>query len=286
MALNVVHDSLEEIDEQYRDLYSEQSGKYVLTGITGVKTQKDIDKLQTSLNTERTDHKKTKDRFRPVHFGGKPIVEMNDDELRGFIEKMDGYDELVASVGQIDDNKINGIVETRINARLKPIERERDTYKQEATEAGEKIKTFEAKEKIRTIHDAVRKAISEGKAGKVQPTAEADILMLAERVFDVDESGNVLVKNEAMGLGYTPGVGPDVWFMENREKRSHWFEQSTGGGAKGGKTGNDGGANPWAHDSYNLTEQGKYVKQYGMDKAQQAAKSAGTFVGGPRPAKP
>jgi len=45
MGLEAIHKTLEEIPEQYRDLYSERNGQFELTGISGVKTQADVDRL-------------------------------------------------------------------------------------------------------------------------------------------------------------------------------------------------------------------------------------------------
>ncbi len=38
MALQAVHDKIEDIPKQYRDLYTEKSGEYELTRIVGVNT--------------------------------------------------------------------------------------------------------------------------------------------------------------------------------------------------------------------------------------------------------
>ena len=50
MALQAVYDTLEEIPEEYyRDLYEEKAGKHELTGVSGFKSQADIDRLQSAL---------------------------------------------------------------------------------------------------------------------------------------------------------------------------------------------------------------------------------------------
>src|SRR3974390_550562 len=63
MAIKPFYPTQEEIPEQYRDLYSERGGRFDLTGVEGVKTQADIDKLNESLRKERADHKATKDKL-------------------------------------------------------------------------------------------------------------------------------------------------------------------------------------------------------------------------------
>lgn len=44
--------------------------------------------------------------------------------------------------------------------------------------------------------------------------------------------------------------------------------------------------NPWTFANWNLTAQGRYVVQYGMQKAEAAALEAGTTLGGLRPPPP
>src|SRR5262245_46340724 len=73
--LGVLMEKQDDIPELYRELYSEKDGKWVLSGITGVKTKADVDYVQGVLTTEREAHKKTKDRFRP-------FIEYSEDQIK------------------------------------------------------------------------------------------------------------------------------------------------------------------------------------------------------------
>lgn len=283
MALNTSYkkDVFEtEVSEPFRELYTERNGQMELTGIAGIKTQADVDKLQKSLTDERADHKKTKDRLRPITIDGHSIVEMSDDQLKAATEALDGLDELrtkAESAGKLNEDQISQIVEQRIKSRLAPIEREKAKLDEQLKTTAEKVATYEQKERQRVIYDAVREAAG---VAKLRTTAIDDALVLAERMFDVSEDGRVVTKE---GVGVTPGVEPDVWFTEMQPKREHWWPESQGGGAKGGK-GNGGGAgNPWATGNWNLTAQGQYIQQHGIEKAQQMAQLAGTTLGGAQP---
>lgn len=44
--------------------------------------------------------------------------------------------------------------------------------------------------------------------------------------------------------------------------------------------------NPWTFANWNLTNQGQFLVTFGLIKAQAAAKEAGTYIGGPKPAAP
>lgn len=289
MALNYSYpkDKFEsEVEESFRSLFSERGDQFVLTGITGIKTQADVDRLQGSLNAERDAHKKTKERFRPLTFNGTSIVDLNDDDLKPVIEAFDGYAEMktkAESAGKTDDAKINQMVEERLNGKLAPVQRELKAKVDALTAAAEKIAQFEAEKKQRTIHDAVRSAITETKVGKFEPTAVDDALLLAERIFDVDDQGNVTIKDN---VGYTPGVNAAEWLIEIADRKKHWFGETVGGEAKGAKLNGKLGDNPWTPTNWNKTKQGEYIAQHGEEKAKQAAAAAGSSIDAMYPPKP
>jgi hypothetical protein len=107
-----------------------------------------------------------------------------------------------------------------------------------------------------------------------------DAILLADQVFEVTSTGAILTKENAYGVA--PGLSPEVFFQEQQAKRAHWWPAAVGGDANGSGGNKGGTVNPWASESWNITEQGRYVTANGMDKAQQMAKLAGTTVGGPK----
>lgn len=273
MDLRITHDSVDDIPEAYRELYTEREGKWHLTGIAGVKTQGDIDRLTSALQKERDEHKTTKDKLH--QWDGLEL-----DDVR---QKLDRFQELeVAAKGKSEelDTKLEELTEARVRSRLAPVERENTTLKTKLEKLEKEYQEMVAKEVQRQISDAVRDACTKGT--KVLDSAVDDVLMLAGAVFEVTEDGVVLTKENPFGV--TPGLAPDIWLQEMQPKRPHWWPTNQGGGSKG--SGNIGGIgkNPWTHDNWNMTEQGKFVQEHGMEKAKQAAAAAGTTVGGGRPA--
>ena len=266
MSLKVVVDTLDNVDEKFHELYTERDGKFHLTGVEGLKTQEDINRLQTSLNKERADHKALKDR----------VKLLGDRKIEDVITELDRIPELEAA--SKDGKNVDELVEAKIKTRLSPIERERDKLKEELAQKEATIADYSAKDRTRKIHDSVREAIS--KQQGFQSTAIEDALFMAERVFEIDEQGNVIAKEN---VGVTPGVNPLVWLQEIQTTRPHWWGPSMGGGAAGGK-GGSGTANPWSAANWNLTEQGRILRE-NRSQAEQMAKSAGTTIGGPKPEK-
>jgi hypothetical protein len=101
----------------------------------------------------------------------------------------------------------------------------------------------------------------------------------AERLFDVDEDGNITTRD---GVGVTPGLTVEQWLTDRQKDRPHWWPRSTGGGAKD-STGRSLANNPWSRANWNLSEQGRYVREHGAEKAAAAAKAAGSSVGATAP---
>lgn len=268
MGLKAIVDNLDDVEEKYQDLYTQKGDKYELTGVEGMKTQADIDRLQSALTKERADHKIVRER----------IGLLGERKIEDVLEQLDRIPELEAAAnGKLDDKQIEQLVEGRIRTKLAPIERERDTLRGQLGEKDKLIEGYSVKERTRAIHDAVRAAAA---TAKVLPEALEDALMLAERVFEVTEDGKVTTRDN---VGVTPGVEASVWFTDLQAKRPHWWGPSAGGGAGGNRGGAGGGANPWSADGWNMTEQGRVLKE-NRSRAEQLAKAAGTSIGGPRPA--
>lgn len=269
MVLKAIYEKQEDIPSQYSELYSERGGKWELTGVEGVKTPADVDRLQTALTNERNEHRATRDKLNPwSSFGKKP------EEVQA---QLDRVTELELLAKDKDPKAVDELVEARVKSRIAPLERQVTELKTGIEERDTKIKTYESKEKNRTIHDAVRQAAT--KVGLL-PTAIEDALMYGERVLDVDADGRIVTKD---GVGVTPGLSPDIWLGDMKTSRSHWWGETAGGGGKGGGGGGRFGNNPWSAEHWNLTEQGNVLKT-DRARAEQMAKAAGTTVGGRKPA--
>ena len=270
MKLKAVIDSLDGLDDAFHELYTEKDGKFLLTGVEGIKTQADVDRVNRALTAEKTAHKATKDKF-------APLASYLDD-VDATVAKLDKYDELEqAATGKIDEKALEGMVSTRLKTLLSPVERERDAAKAERDALKAANGELTAKEKRRIIHDAVRTAAVKS---KMIDTAMDDALALAERVMEVDDDGNVMTKDKA---GVTPGIDVTTWLTEVQPKRPHWWPASQGGGAKGSGGGGGFTDNPWTAEHWNMTAQGRILNE-NPTRAENMAKSAGTTIGGRKPA--
>jgi len=277
MELELSYESEDDIPSGFAQLYTEKDDKWVLTGVKGMKTQADVDRLQQGISAERKKTAEVKQRLSAYR-------ELGDDpaEVRKTLDRVEDLEaQLEAAGGKLDDDKVNELVEKRAKARVAPLERENKQLKTRATELEGKVTELTGTLTKRDVHADVRTAAT--KAG-VRPEAIDDALMLADRVFERSEDGKTIVKE---GVGFVPGVDPSEFFSELKDRKPHWWPESEGAGSKGsGGRGGKGGENPWSHDGWNLTKQGAYVREHGREKADRMAKLAGTKVGGLKPAAP
>lgn len=268
MQLKLKLTTLEGLDPAFHELYTEQADKtYLLTGVEGMKTQGDIDKVTAALVKERADHKALKEKF----------ALLGDQDPVDLLAQLDRIKELeAAAAGKIDEAKINEIVEGRLRTKLGPIERENKQLKDQLSAEQQLSTELKTKDKKRTIHDVARTAAI--KLGVI-PEALDDILLYADSVLDLTEDNRVITRDQ---VGVTPGVDPEVWLTEMQQKKRYWWPNSQSGGSTGSGSGGISGDNPWTAAGWNITKQTEILTA-DPKRAEQMARSAGTFVGGPRP---
>jgi hypothetical protein len=270
MPIKLEYSTKDDIPAGYDELYTEKDGKFLLTGVEGLKSQTDIDKIHESLRKERGDHKKTKDTY--AFLDG---LDLNDVK-----ERLGKYDELkTAAEGKIDDKKIDSIVNGRIKGITDPIERAKAKADADLLAANGTIGELRNTILLRDIGDSVRSAALKD---KVVDTALEDVLMIAGSIFTRTEDGRILTKDDLPGV--SAGLEPTAWLAEMKEKRPHWWPASEGAGARGGN-GAGNSTNPWSKNAWSITEQGKVIREKGADAAARLAKAAGSEIGAVRPPK-
>jgi hypothetical protein len=275
MVLKDTHATQDEIPEQYRELYTEKGGRWELTGIQGVKTQGDIDRVQESLRNEKDRHKETKAK---VAVWGDLVHE----DVVAILDRVPELES--AAKGKLDETAIEEIVARRvagtIKSQLAPIERENGLLKKTNGELLTENGNFRTGNTRRKIGDSFRKELT---AQKVRPEAFSDALMLADTIMEIREDDGAIVTCEGLD-GISQGLSAEQLLQHLQTSRPHWWPDSKGTGSRGsGGGGGPGGKNPWTEDQWNLTDQGKFLTEHGRQKADQAAKAAGSHIGATRP---
>jgi hypothetical protein len=278
MKIKLSYKTRDELPKGMEELYDEVDGEFRLTGVEGMKTGDDVTRVQQSLVNERKAHKETREKLATIT---QALPEgMTADQV---VEKLDQIEELEAQVAAAkgkgtDEEAINRIVETRVKRALAPVERERDQLKTKVTELGGQVESLTTEKKTGKIDNTLRGIAADLKV--IGPALD-DVLLHGRTLFELDEAGRVVTKDGIEGV--TPGLDPKGWLTDMQEKRPHWWALSEGGGAHGSGKGVPAGGNPWSSKAWNMTAQGNYIKEHGIEKANQLAKQAGTTVGGPAP---
>lgn len=274
MLIKHQYDTQEDVPAEYADLYSEKGGKWELTGVTGVKTVEDVARIETSLRKERDAHKATRTK----------LGEWSDMDRDDVLAKLDRIAELEAAAGgKLDEKALGEIVEKRLAGKLAtetaPLKRDLDKLRKEHEKLVAERETLLTEKRTRSLQDSIRPLLAKA---NVLPEHHEDAFMFAERHLQVTEDGKFVTRD---GVGVTPGLDVTGWLDEFLPRKPGWIPGSQGGGARGSGTSGINGVNPWAKDTWNFTEQGRYVNQHGSEKAKRLAEAAGTSLGGPKPTK-
>jgi hypothetical protein len=217
MKLKHVYDKLEEVPDNFRDLYTERDGKWECTGIEGMHPQTYVDKLKAESIGRR-----------------KEI-----DALKGQLKNFEGYDgetlsaameeleELRLTGGKLDDAKFNEALEAKLAGRQKTFERQLA-----ALQKDNDVLTADKESLMNEKNSAsIEKALRDACQGKVNASAVKDVLFRSS-LFEVNEDGIYTKENN----GVTPGLTPDQFLEETLPSMPHWNMKNSGLGAGGSKT--------------------------------------------------
>lgn len=280
--LRTSYEKVEDIPEGYGELFAERNGRFEIVGVEGIKTQADIDKLQEAARKERELHKTTKEQL-ALFTGFDPVA------LPAMVEELEEAKAKLATLtaeGKIDETKIKDQIDAAVNRAVGPVARDKEALsrqleaqKKTTAEKEAMITKLEADKQAEKVQQAIRQAVLDA---KVLPSAVEDAVLVGERMFEFVD-GKLVTRAD---VGITPGLEPKAWAKDMQESRPHWWPASVGGGAQGGK----GGSitlkdNPWSAEGWNITAQGKAVRELGAEKAAELAARVGSKLGAVRPTK-
>ena len=277
-APRAVYDSSDDIPEtiEWKSLFAQKGDRWELTGVEGVKTEADVQRLQTSLHKAQQDYKEARDKL-------KAWDGWDQEDVQSRLDRMEELE--AAASNKLDEAKLDELANKRaegiLKTKLLPLERSIRDLTKERDEFKGQFEELSAKDRRRKIRDALRQAAVDA---KVREEAVDDVLDIGERYFQLTEEGAIITGE---GNGLPPGLDPKSWLQDLQPRKPHWWPATIGGGAIGGRPGLGGlGPNPFSHENWNMTEQGRLVKEdraKGTNRADQLARAAGTTVGGRRP---
>jgi hypothetical protein len=255
--LELLYEKQEDIPAEYAALYTEKEGKFVLTGVKGLKTQADMDRVNEGARKEREDHKKTKDR----------LAQWGDLDPTEVLPKLESIPELEAAAAaagdKVDTKKFEEAVEGRVKIEVGKVQRDLTKTKEELAAAAAERDTLKVTLTNTQIGTALRQAAV---TNKVADTAVEDVVVLGLGQFQLNDEGKVVHKEL--------GVEPSDWLVDQKDKRPHLWPTSVGANGRGGN-GQNFPTNPWSREHWNITEQGKIIDTKGAEHADRMAKAAG-----------
>lgn len=262
--LKYQYDTIDEIPEDRRDLYEEQGGKYLFTGVEGIKTQRDVDNVKAAADKERKLRADLESKLKK--FGA--LGDRDPSELLAQLDEIESLRAQLAEGGkpaneeQIQKRVTAAVVtkESQFKRDLDKIVAERDTFAKRAAELDSTLKQG-------TLRNALLDAASKG---GVDPLAFEDVLARSS-LFEIGDDGKPVTRD---GVGVTPGLSPDAWLAEVLPTKPHWGKNAVGAGLQGSSGGRAPGPNPFKKDAFNLSA---CVEASNRDpsKAEALAKQAG-----------
>lgn len=276
MALKLSYEKQEDIPEAYRDLFEEKNGKWELTGIEGLKTQKDVDAQKSAADKERKLRVEMQDklkRYEKLH----DVQDLDVDALLTAREELEETKkqlaDLTSSSGKVGETK--KLIDEAVAAERQ--RNERALKQEQAAHAATKKTLADEQGRVTQLDGTIRKGKIEaelsraGAAAKLRPEAMSDLLRYSD-AFEVDDEGKVVTKD---GVGFTPGIDAASWLTDLKSQKVHWWPESTGGGARGsGGNAGGNGKNPFAKGSFDIMGINRLVKE-DPARAMREAKAAG-----------
>lgn len=237
-----------------RALYSKQGDVWVL-GVSGVVPKKQYD----DLGAEAKELKKLKDGL-----GDKTPEEA--------LAALTRVDVLEAQVGK-DKDKFQQMLDQRTAEMKQDHEAKEKAFQERFDKQQEGLRTLK-------IDQAIQAA---GGDFGLRSGAGPDLVARGQRVFDLDDDGNIVAKDENGNQRYNAAgepLAPKDWVEQMSKEAKHLFDESEGGGAGGSGKPSGGagtGKNPWSKEGWSLTEQSRVFRE-NPQRAQQLAASQGKII--------
>ena len=266
MKLKLQYDSETDIPEAHRELFEERDGKWHLTGVEGLKTDKDVAAVKAVADKERKRAKELEDKLKRFEKLGEKDpeellkLEAEVIELRERVEELDDAGDGKKKPAGADEAKELRKQLGKLTAELNQAKKDVETRTKERDEARTESQTLNGKIVRSTVESELTRAAT---GSKVRTEALADVLLHAGifEVEEVEENGRTKqVVRTKDGVGVTPGLDVAAWLGEMKSSRPHWWPESTGAGGRG-SGGTVSGDNPFSKKAPNLQKAGELARK-------------------------
>jgi len=255
MALKLIITSEDDLpeSEEIRGLYTQQGDKWV-------------------LDVEGAVPKRQLDEFRQSNIDLKKQLEaLGDVKPEDAAKAIRRVEELEAQLDK-DKNKFDELLEKRTGEMKTAHEKQIEAAQAEQTKLRGQLKDLK-------INHAVLEA---GTELGLRQGAGPDLVSRSRSVFDLDDEGNIVARDGEGELIYNAGgepLGIRDWVEKTAKEAKHLFDPNQGGGSGGSGGGGKamGGNNPWKKETWNMTAQGRMLRD-NPEMAKRMAAQAGKKI--------
>lgn len=255
MKLKLKYEKQDEIPTGFEELYEEKDSSWLLVGIEGMKTQKDVDAVKGALDKERKARSEAEGKL-------KKFEKLSDKDPDDLLKAMEEVEDLRAQLeeagkgsGKSGGGKSDEEVDRAVRLKTSQLQRDLEKAQNALTAKQKELEAVQAQAgelsgriKRSTVEGELSKAAA---ALKTRSEALPDVLLHRD-VFELDEDGKTVRTRENVGV--TPGLSPADWLADMKSTRPHWWPESVGGGANGGDGKRAGGDNPFAKGNANVSK--------------------------------
>ena len=205
MKISKSYDSQSDVPAMFKEAYTEQDGKFVLTGDIEVKTQEDVDKVlgaKKHIDAELT-----------------TVKEQLKAESQKALEAVSRNEVLELQIKDgADPAKLQELVDTKIKVATEELTKQ-------LTEANEKNTSFQ-----NTIYGAEKEKIVNGIVGSFSENVKDEASYILKDIFERAEDGSYVTKS---AFGLDAGLSAEQATAKLTELRPAWMKQNTGGQGTG-----------------------------------------------------
>ncbi len=235
MALKTILESLDDVPEAQRALYTEFDGKYVLE-LDGLESHPDARALKNALDKERETRRKATKRAEELQAEADRYKDIDPDRAREAMAKL----QEIKDSELIDAGKIDELVTSRTERLRADAEAQIAAIQKARDEAAQQAETLRAQLSSEMIDNRIKDvAIQAGARASAMP----DVLARARSVWRLNDEGRPVAYRDAdtpiYGKDGNAPLGMDEWVESLAGEASHLFEANRGSGANG--AGSDSG---------------------------------------------
>ncbi len=246
MALAMLLDSIEDLDESQKTLYKEVNGKYQLD----LEGYEDPAGLKSALEKERLSAKESNKLVKELQLKYKDI---DPEKVKTLLSRIEND----AEAKLLAEGKLDEVVQGRTEKLRVELEKRVSEADLKADAANQRTSKFEQ----RVLDNNIRAAAS---TAGLHAHAIEDALIRARTIFRLDDNGDP-VQLDADGQvvfgkdGKSP-FNPGEWLEEMKDKAPHWFPVGNSGGGAGGGTGEKSGKKEIPREQFDAMSQNERAK--------------------------